>query len=70
MLVFRLDEGDIGGIEEEGFVAEQEYQQEHFEEQGKLSLKLALSHALHIKEQIKCESKRLFSKEKPFLLSA
>jgi len=48
LLVLRLDEGDIGGIEEGEFVAEQEDQQDHFVEQGKLFLKLAPSHALHI----------------------
>ena len=48
MLVLRLDEGDIGGLEEGEFIAEQENQQEHFEEQGKLLSKPAPSHALHI----------------------
>mgnify|MGYP006263922453 CR=1 FL=1 len=41
MLVLRLDEGDIGGLEEGEFVAEQEDQQEQFVEQGKLLSKLA-----------------------------
>ena len=40
-LVLRIDEGDNGGFEEGEFVADQEDQQEHFVEQGKLVSKLA-----------------------------
>ena len=41
MLVLRLDEGNTGELEEGEFVAEQEDQQDHFVEQGKLFFKPA-----------------------------
>ena len=67
LLVLRLDEGNTGELEEGEFVAEQEDQQDHFVEQGKLLSKLAPSHALHIMGTTKIWLKEIVFKRKSFI---